>query len=86
MTFTVITLFPSFFEGILASSMLKIAQESGKVVIRFVDIRDFGVGKHKVVDDKPYGGGRGMILKVDSGWRRNSSRPRTWQCVLRRFP
>ena len=65
MTFTVITLFPSFFEGILASSMLKIAQESGKVIIRFVDIRDFGVGKHKVVDDKPYGGGRGMILKVD---------------------
>lgn len=65
MTFTVITLFPSFFEGILASSMLKLAQESGKVIIRFVDIRDFGEGKHKVVDDKPYGGGRGMILKVD---------------------
>ncbi len=65
MIFSVITLFPSFFTGILNESMLGIAKENKSLEVRLVDLRDFGEGKHKTVDDKPYGGGRGMILKVN---------------------
>lgn len=65
MIFSVITLFPSFFDGILNESMLKIARQKNSLSVRLIDLREFGEGRHKVVDDKPYGGGRGMILKVD---------------------
>lgn len=65
MTFSVITLFPSFFLGILSESMLKIARENNSLKVNLIDLRQFGQGKHKTVDDRPYGGGRGMILKVD---------------------
>ncbi len=53
------------FEGPFAYSIIKNAQNKKKVNIDFINIRDFGIGKHKVVDDKPYGGGHGMILRVD---------------------
>lgn len=65
MIFTIVTLFPTFFSGILSDSMMKIAQEKSAIEVKFIDIRDFGVGTHKTVDDRPYGGGKGMILKVD---------------------
>jgi tRNA (guanine37-N1)-methyltransferase len=53
------------FQGPFDHSIIKRANEKGLVEINFVDIRNFGIGKHKTVDDKPYGGGTGMILKVD---------------------
>lgn len=53
------------FSGPFTESIIKRAKEKGLVEINFVDIRDFGLGRHKTVDDKPYGGGVGMILKVD---------------------
>ena len=65
MKISVITLFPEVFEPILNSSILKRAQLKGKVAFNIVSHRDFGIGKHKIVDDKPYGGGAGMVLRVD---------------------
>lgn len=53
------------FEGPFAHSIVKNAQEKNLVEIKFIDIRDFGIGRHKTVDDKPYGGGVGMVLRVD---------------------
>jgi len=65
MKFSIITLFPEMFLGVLNTSILKRAQESGKLTFELINLRDFGIGKHKTVDDKPYGGGVGMVLKVD---------------------
>lgn len=65
MKISILTLFPKMFQGPLDYSIIKNAQESNKVEIEFINIRDFGIEKHKVVDDKPYGGGHGMILRVD---------------------
>lgn len=65
MTFFILTLFPEMFETITASSILKRAREKKIIKIKLVNIRDFTKDKHKIVDDKPYGGGKGMILKVD---------------------
>lgn len=53
------------FKGVFENSILKRAQEKGVVEIEFIDIRDFGIGKHKSVDDRPYGGGAGMVMRVD---------------------
>ena len=65
MKISIITLFPEVFEPILNSSILKRAQQKGKVTFNLVNLRDFGEGRHKVVDDRPYGGGAGMILGAD---------------------
>ncbi len=53
------------FTGPFEYSIVKRAQDKGLVEINIVDIRQFGIGKHKSVDDKPYGGGVGMIMRVD---------------------
>lgn len=65
MIFSIITLFPEMFDGLFSSSILKRAQNRKIITIKFVNLRDFGQGKHKIVDDRPYGGGVGMVLKVD---------------------
>ncbi len=65
MKISIITLFPEVFEPILKSSILKRAQSKGKVKFELINLRNFGEGKHQVVDDRPYGGGPGMILKAD---------------------
>lgn len=65
MTISIITLFPEVFEPILNSSILKRAQKKGKVSFELINLRDFGEGKHKVVDGRPYGGGAGMLLRAD---------------------
>jgi tRNA (guanine37-N1)-methyltransferase len=65
MTIHILTLFPDIFTPIFASSILKRAQEKQLVEINIYNIRDFAKDAHKTVDDKPYGGGVGMILKVD---------------------
>lgn len=65
MRISILTLFPEMFEGPFDYSIIKNAQDKEMVNIEFINIRDFGIGKHKVVDDKPYGGGHGMILRAD---------------------
>jgi tRNA (guanine37-N1)-methyltransferase len=61
----VLTLFPEMFPGYLGQSLLKLAIERGLVDVRLHNIRDWATGRHKVVDDRPFGGGPGMILKVE---------------------
>lgn len=65
MKISILTLFPEMFCGPFDASIIKRAKTKGIVTIEFVNIRDFGIGAHKIVDDKPYGGGHGMILRVD---------------------
>ncbi len=65
MTITILTLFPEMFQGPFTESILKHAQAKNLVTIRIVDIRDYGFGKHKTVDDTAYGGGVGMVMRVD---------------------
>ncbi len=65
MKISVITLFPEVFDPILNSSILKRAQKKGLVEFELINLRDFGEGRHQVVDDKPYGGGVGMVFKAD---------------------
>ena len=62
MRIDVLTLFPEMFESPLSHSILKRAQETGIVEIALTNIRDFSVGDYKKVDDKPYGGGPGMVM------------------------
>ncbi|HEY8039335.1 MAG TPA: tRNA (guanosine(37)-N1)-methyltransferase TrmD [Polyangiaceae bacterium] len=61
----VVTLFPEMFAGFLAASFVGRAIEGGQLAVRFRSPRDFGLGKHKSVDDTPYGGGSGMVMRVD---------------------
>ncbi|MCM3722218.1 MULTISPECIES: tRNA (guanosine(37)-N1)-methyltransferase TrmD [Solibacillus] len=61
----VLSLFPDMFTGVFGSSILKKAQEKGAVELAVTDIRDYSENKHKQVDDYPYGGGAGMVLKPE---------------------
>lgn len=63
--FTIITLFPEALQPYLDSSMLYKAQDRGIITIDYVNLRDFGLGPHKSVDDTPYGGGDGMLLRCE---------------------
>lgn len=65
MKITILTLFPEYFESVLATSMLQRAQAKGLVQFTVVNIRDFAQDKHKLTDDRPFGGGPGMVLKVE---------------------
>jgi tRNA (guanine37-N1)-methyltransferase len=65
MKISIITLFPEMFKGPFDSSIIKRAIDKKLIEIEFINLRDFGLGKHQTVDDTPYGGGMGMILKVD---------------------
>lgn len=65
MKITILTLFPEMFAGPFDYSIVKRAKEKGLVDIEFINIRDFGEGKHKIVDDTEYGGGIGMLMRVD---------------------
>ena len=60
-----LTLFPSYFEGPLSTSILGRARKAGVAGVRCVDIRDFASTRHRRVDDTPYGGGAGMVLKPE---------------------
>jgi tRNA (guanine37-N1)-methyltransferase len=61
----ILTLFPAMGEGLLGESMLRIAREKGAADIRLRNLRDWAPGKHRVTDEPPYGGGAGMVLKVE---------------------
>ena len=61
----VITLFPEMFEGVLNNSMMWKAQNTGAAEFTMVNLREFGLGPRRTVDDTPYGGGDGMLLKPE---------------------
>ena len=61
----VVTLFPEIFAGFLETSFVGRGIAGGQLAVRFRSPRDFGLGKHKSVDDTPYGGGSGMVMRVD---------------------
>jgi tRNA (guanine37-N1)-methyltransferase len=65
MKIQVITLFPEMFTGVLGSSMLWKASDKGIVEYELLNLRDYGLGPRKQVDDTPYGGGDGMLLMVE---------------------
>jgi tRNA (guanine37-N1)-methyltransferase len=65
MRIDVLTLFPSMFEGVFGSSILGKAREKGIVSLNAVNFRDFANNKHNTVDDYPFGGGGGMVLKPE---------------------
>lgn len=65
MKITILTIFPEMFEGPLSASILKRAREQGLLTFETVNFRDYALSKHKNVDDVPFGGGAGMLLKPE---------------------
>ncbi len=65
MKIQIITLFPEMFEGVLNNSMMRKAQNRSAVEFSYINLRDYGIGPRKQVDDTPYGGGDGMLLKPE---------------------
>ena len=69
MTFDIVTIFPAMIEGPLAAGILGRAIDRGTLDVKVRDLRDFTTDRHRVVDDVPYGGGPGMVLKPDPIFR-----------------
>jgi tRNA (guanine37-N1)-methyltransferase len=69
MRIDIITIFPEIFTPILNTSILKRAQEKGKVQIKVHDLRDYTLDKHRKVDDRPFGGGSGMVMGIEPIFR-----------------
>lgn len=65
MKFTIITLFPEFIQNLESYSVIGRAIRDEKIELEVINLRDFGIGSYKQVDDKPYGGGAGMLFRVD---------------------
>ncbi|GAC1391430.1 MAG: tRNA (guanosine(37)-N1)-methyltransferase TrmD [Candidatus Saccharimonadales bacterium] len=65
MKIQIITLFPGMFTGILSEGMMWKAQKAGLVEFSCINLRDYGLGTRKTVDDTPYGGGDGMLLRIE---------------------
>jgi tRNA (guanine37-N1)-methyltransferase len=65
MKISIITLFPDMFKGVFSESILGRAIDAGLLEVEIVHLREYGLGSHRVVDDTPYGGGGGMILKPE---------------------
>lgn len=66
--FQVITLFPEMFTGVFENSMMWKAQKDGIVELSTINLREYGLGPRKSVDDTPYGGGDGMLLMIEPLW------------------
>src|SRR3954470_13739193 len=69
MTFDIVTIFPAMIEQPLAAGIIGRAIERGTLDVKVRDLRDFTTDRHRVVDDVPYGGGPGMVLKPDPIFR-----------------
>ena len=69
MRFEIITIFPQIFDSFLKTSIIKRARDKKLINIRIHDLRKWSTDKHKTIDDKPYGGGPGMIFKVDTVYK-----------------
>ena len=68
-TFHIITLFPEAIEAYLRASILGRAEKRGVLKFNLVNLRPFGLGRHRVVDNSPYGGGAGMVIKIEPMYR-----------------
>jgi len=64
-TIDIVTIFPGLFEGFLSESLLGAAQRDGRLRVEVHDLRGFASGRHREVDDSPYGGGPGMLMKPE---------------------
>ena len=69
MLFDILTIFPEFFQSPLKVSILKRGIEKGAFKVRLWDIRDFATDRHKTTDDRPFGGGEGMVMKIEPIFR-----------------
>jgi len=65
MDFSILTIFPEFFDSFVAHGIIRRAIEGGTISVSPMDIRDFAEGKHRITDDRPYGGGAGMVMKPE---------------------
>ncbi len=65
MTFHIVTIFPEFFDSTLAHGVVARAIENGTIQVKIHNLRDWTSDRHKTVDDRPFGGGEGMLLKPD---------------------
>src|ERR1700681_1867188 len=65
MRFELITIFPEFFAGPLEHGIVRRAREAGLITVRVQDLREFTKDRHRTVDDRPFGGGAGMVLKPE---------------------
>lgn len=83
--FVFLTLFPEVFPPVLGSSLLGKADQKGIVGFETVNPRDFALDKHRTVDDTPYGGGAGMLMRADvlyAAWKKATSRKRKALTIL----
>ena len=69
MQIDILTIFPRFFDEFLQNGMVRVARKQGQAEIRTVDLRAFSEDRHRTVDDRPYGGGPGMLLKPEPVFR-----------------
>src|SRR5262247_1693451 len=65
MQFDLITIFPEFFDGPLGHGIVRRAREAGLMQVHVQDLREFTKDRHRTVDDRPFGGGEGMVLKPE---------------------
>jgi tRNA (guanine37-N1)-methyltransferase len=86
MQIDLLTLFPRIFEGPLDESILQRARQRRLVEIRMHNLRDFTHDKHRVVDDKPYGGGQGMLMKPEPIFEAVEKLRRADSCVVLMSP
>ncbi len=73
MRFDLVTIFPGFFDGPFSHGILKRARDAGTVTLQTHDLRSFTDDRHRTVDDRPFGGGEGMVLKPEPLFRAVSS-------------
>ncbi len=69
MQIDILTIFPNFFDEFLRHGMVRVARRSGRLDVRVTDLRAFSEDRHRTVDDRPYGGGPGMLLKPEPVFR-----------------
>jgi tRNA (guanine37-N1)-methyltransferase len=62
---TLVTIFPDFFPAVFADGMIRVAREKGRLDVQVVNLRDFTDDVHQTVDDSPFGGGAGMVMKIE---------------------
>jgi len=90
MNVTLFTIFPEFFPDVFADGMIRVAREKGRLDVQVVNLRDFTHDPHRTTDDYPFGGGAGMVMKVDPiyealdslGLANRSARPEGTRVVL----
>ena len=78
MLIDILTIFPEMFGNYLGESMLKRAQEKGAVTIKVHNLRDWATDKHRITDDRPFGGGPGMVMKAEPIFLAVEQLKRTW--------